>query len=74
MYNKCIFTQWICLFWSAEVHSCNFTLVAKIKDNEPAGNIVFDYEGKIQNIPYYHKDIADMREAPKYGDKVSPSS
>lgn len=43
---------------------------SKIKDNEPAGNIVFDYEGKIQNIPYYHKDIADMRDAPKYGDKV----
>lgn len=56
------------------LYSCNYTLVAKIKDSEPAGNIVFDYEGKIQNIPYYHKDIADMREAPKYGDKVSLSS
>lgn len=46
-------------------------LAAKIKDNEPAGNIVFDYEGRIQHISYYGKDLVDIREPPKYGDKVS---
>ncbi|XP_064602212.1 cold shock domain-containing protein E1-like [Liolophura sinensis] len=34
------------------------------------GNIVFDYEGAIENIPYHLKDVVDPKCLPRYGDKV----
>lgn len=41
----------------------------KGKDSE-SGNIVFDYEGAIQHITYSVKDVTDLRNIPRYGDKV----
>ncbi|XP_071115411.1 cold shock domain-containing protein E1-like isoform X1 [Haliotis cracherodii] len=42
---------------------------AKNKEQE-GGNVVFDYEGTIQSITYFTKDLVEMKQAPRYGDKV----
>lgn len=41
----------------------------KNKEGEP-GNIIYDYEGTIQQIPYYLKDVKDQNNLPHFGDKV----
>ncbi|CAG5119485.1 unnamed protein product, partial [Candidula unifasciata] len=41
----------------------------KNKDGEP-GNIIYDYEGTIQQIPYYLKEVTDQNSVPHFGDKV----
>ena len=34
------------------------------------GNIIFDFEGAIQQISYHSKDVYDIKSPPKYSDKV----
>jgi len=41
----------------------------KNKEGEP-GNIIYDYEGTIQQIQYYTKDVQDQENLPRFGDKV----
>ncbi|KAK3798016.1 hypothetical protein RRG08_034577 [Elysia crispata] len=41
----------------------------KNKEGEP-GNIIYDYEGAIQQIPYYLKDVTDQNNLPHFGDKI----
>ncbi|XP_059172190.1 cold shock domain-containing protein E1-like [Physella acuta] len=41
----------------------------KNKEGEP-GNIIYDYEGVIQQIPYFFKDVTDQNNLPHFGDKV----
>ncbi|XP_014783652.1 cold shock domain-containing protein E1 [Octopus bimaculoides] len=41
----------------------------KNKEGE-SGNIIYDYEGAIQQIPYYLKDLVDQKGPPRYGDKI----
>lgn len=41
----------------------------KIKEAE-TGIIVFDFDEKIQKISYTIKDVLEMKNAPRYGDKV----
>lgn len=35
-----------------------------------SGSIVFDMDGAIQRIPYHIKDVPDLRNTPRHGDKV----
>lgn len=41
----------------------------KNKEGE-SGNIIYDYEGTIQQIPYYLKDLIEPKNPPRYGDKI----
>ncbi|XP_005108011.1 cold shock domain-containing protein E1 [Aplysia californica] len=41
----------------------------KNKEGEP-GNIIYDYEGTIQQISYFLKDVSDQNSLPHFGDKV----
>lgn len=41
----------------------------KNKEGEP-GNIIYDYEGAIQQITYFSKDVSDQDNMPRFGDKV----
>uniref|UniRef100_A0A0B7AWL7 Cold shock domain-containing protein E1 n=1 Tax=Arion vulgaris TaxID=1028688 RepID=A0A0B7AWL7_9EUPU len=41
----------------------------KNKDGEP-GNIIYDYEGVIQQISYFLKEVTDQNTMPHFGDKV----
>ncbi|XP_033741037.1 cold shock domain-containing protein E1-like isoform X1 [Pecten maximus] len=45
------------------------TSPTKNKDSD-CGNIIFDFEGTIQQVPYQLKDLVDPRSPPRYGDKV----
>ncbi|ESO83947.1 hypothetical protein LOTGIDRAFT_108249 [Lottia gigantea] len=42
---------------------------SKSKESEN-GSIVYDYDGSIQKIYYTTKDVLDMKNSPRYGDKV----
>lgn len=41
----------------------------KNKEGE-SGNIIYDYEGTIQQISYFLKDLIDSKNPPRYGDKI----
>lgn len=41
----------------------------KNKEGE-SGNIIYDYERTIQQIPYYLKDLIESKSPPRYGDKI----
>ena len=45
-------------------------LSGKNKEGDP-GNIIYDFEGAIQHISYYTKDVSDQDNLPHFGDKVS---
>lgn len=51
--------------------TCEFSVSVPAKNKEQeGGNVVFDYEGTIQSITYFTKDLVEMKQAPRYGDKV----
>lgn len=45
------------------------TVADKNKDGE-TGSIRYDFQSKIHTIAYSLKDLADIKNAPRYGDKV----